>query len=56
MNFESINFMSRSFAQEHVSQKFNSNSKIIEINMNENIAGLLDLITEEYKEYYNLVI
>ena len=49
MNFEGIDFMSRSFAQEYVSQKFNSQSKIIEINMKDNIAGVLDLISEEFE-------
>ncbi|WP_405297289.1 STAS-like domain-containing protein [Methanobrevibacter sp.] len=54
LNFENIEFMSRSFAQEYVFQKYNSKSKVIEINMNENIEELLKLVTEEYEEYFNM--
>ncbi|WP_296783507.1 STAS-like domain-containing protein [uncultured Methanobrevibacter sp.] len=54
LNFENIEFMSRSFAQEYVFQKYNSKSKVIEINMNENIEELLKLVTEEYEEYFNV--
>ena len=56
LNFENIEFMSRSFAQEYVFQKYNSKSKVIEINMNENIEELLKLVTEEYEEYFNVTI
>lgn len=51
LNFENIEFMSRSFAQEYVFQKNNSKSTIIEINMNENIERLLELVCEEYEKY-----
>ena len=52
LNFENIEFMSRSFAQEYVFQKFNSQSKITEINMNESIKKLLKMVNEEYEEYF----
>lgn len=54
LNFENIEFMSRSFAQEYVFQKYNSKPKVIETNMNENIEELLKLVTEEYEEYFNV--
>lgn len=54
LNFENIEFMSRSFAQEYVFQKYNSKSKVTEVNMNENIEELLKLVTEEYEEYFNV--
>lgn len=56
LNFENIEFMSRSFAQEYVFQKYNSKSEIIEINMNDNIKKLLKLANEEYEEYFNVTI
>lgn len=56
LNFENIEFMSRSFAQEYVFQKYNSKPKVIETNMNENIEELLKLVTEEYEEYFNVTI
>lgn len=37
LNFKNIEFMSRSFAQEYVFQKHNTNTDIEEINMNESI-------------------
>lgn len=51
LNFENIEFMSRSFAQEYVYQKYNSKSKISEINMKNFIKELLKLVTDEYEEY-----
>ena len=56
LNFENIEFMSRSFAQEYVYQKYNSKSKITEINMDDSIKKLLKLVTEEYEEYFNITI
>lgn len=51
LNFENIEFMSRTFAQEYVYQKYNSKSKISEINMKNSIKELLKLVTDEYEEY-----
>ena len=56
LNFENIEFMSRSFAQEYVFQKYNSKSEIIEMNMNDDIKKLLELASEEYEEYFNVTI
>ena len=50
LNFENIEFMSRSFAQEYVFQKYNSKSKIIEINMNDSIKQLLEVVTDDFNE------
>ena len=50
INFENIEFMSRSFAQEYVFQKHNSKSKIAEINMNDSIKRLLEVVEEDFNE------
>lgn len=52
LDFENIEFMSRSFAQEYVYQKKNnSKSEITEINMAESIEKLLQLADREYEEF-----
>ncbi len=50
LNFENIEFMSRSFAQEYVFQKYNSDMNINEINMNESIKQLLNVVEEDFKK------
>ncbi|WP_458454009.1 STAS-like domain-containing protein [Methanobrevibacter sp.] len=55
LNFENVEFMSRSFAQEYVYQKYNSKSKIIEINMRNSIKELLKLVSDEYNEYFDII-
>ena len=50
LNFENVEFMSRSFAQEYVFQKHNSNVEITEANMNDFVKGLLNIVEEDYKE------
>lgn len=49
LNFENIEFMSRSFAQEYVFQKHNSTTEIEEINMDESIKRLLDVVEDDFK-------
>ena len=49
LNFENIEFMSRSFAQEYVFQKHNSPIEIEEINMNESIEKILDVLEDDFK-------
>ena len=49
LNFENIEFMSRSFAQEYVFQKHNSASEIEEINMDDSIKRLLDVVEDDFK-------
>jgi len=51
LDFENIEFMSRSFAQEYVYQRHNSPSRITEINMNDSIGKLLVLVGGEYEKY-----
>lgn len=51
LDFENIEFMSRSFAQEYVYQKNTSKSEITEINMVESIEKLLQLADREYDEF-----
>ena len=48
LNFQDIEFMSRSFAQEYVFQKHNSSVEITEKNMNDFVKGLLDVVEEDY--------
>ena len=50
LNFKDIEFMSRSFAQEYVFQKHNSNIEIKEENMNDFVKGLLEIVEEDYAE------
>ncbi|WP_407392151.1 STAS-like domain-containing protein [Methanobrevibacter sp.] len=50
LNFENIEFMSRSFAQEYVFQKHNSNVEIEEINMDDSIRQLLNVVEEDFKK------
>ena len=42
--------MSRSFAQEYVFQKHNSNIEIKEENMNDFVKELLEVVEEDYVE------
>ena len=56
IDFEGIEFMSRNFAQGYVAQKYLSETKITEINKNEFIEKLLELVTEEYEEHFNVTI
>ncbi len=50
LNFQDVEFMSRSFAQEYIFQKYNSDIEIIEKNMNDSVKGLLDVVEEDYNE------
>lgn len=50
INFEDIEFMSRSFAQEYVFQKYNSKCRISETNMNESIKQLLEVVYEDFEQ------
>ena len=50
LNFKDVEFMSRSFAQEYIYQKYNSNVEITEENMNDFVKELLDVVEEDYKE------
>lgn len=50
LNFENIEFMSRSFAQEYVFQKHNTNTHIEEINMDNSIQKLLEVVEEDFNE------
>lgn len=50
LNFQNIEFMSRSFAQEYVFQKYNSKIDITEINMSRSIRQLLDIVSEDFEE------
>lgn len=50
LNFKDVEFMSRSFAQEYVFQKHNSNIEIEEENMNDFVKELLEVVEEDYAE------
>lgn len=50
LNFQNIEFMSRTFAQEYVFQKYNSNMSITEINMSDSIKQLLDIVSEDFEQ------
>lgn len=44
MDFEGVEFMSQSFAQEYVSQKLKIDAEIIEINMSELVENMFSII------------
>lgn len=50
LDFDDIEFMSRSFAQEYVFQKHNSQSQITEINMDDSIRQLLEIVEEDFRQ------
>ena len=50
LNFEGIEFMSRSFAQEYVAQKYHSSININEDNMSDFVSGLLNVVEKDFKE------
>ena len=52
LNFENIEFMSRSFAQEYISQKHHSDCNITEINMPDSIENLLKVVDEDFEKTY----
>lgn len=52
LNFEDVEFMSRTFAQEYIYQKNKSNLSIKEENMSDFIKGLLNVVEEDYIETY----
>lgn len=49
LDFNNIEFVSRSFAQEYIFQKHNSSVKIDEINMPDSIKQLLEVVEEDFK-------
>ncbi|MDO5810141.1 MAG: hypothetical protein Q4Q37_03520 [Methanobrevibacter sp.] len=46
MNFEGVEFMGRSFAQEYLNQKHIANYEITEINLSEDIKKMFDMILD----------
>ena len=50
LNFQNIEFMSRSFAQEYVFQKHNTRCNITEINMDASIKQLLEIVQEDFEK------
>ena len=50
LNFDNIEFMSRSFAQEYVFQKHISKTKITEINMSDSIRKLLEIVNDDFEK------
>ena len=53
MDFDNIEFMSQSFAQEYVYRKKNTDIEIIEINMNNHVKKMFEIIYERLKEAEN---
>ena len=50
LDFKNIKFMSRSFAQEYVFQKYNASCDISEINMDDSIKQLLEIVQEDFEK------
>ncbi len=54
LDFKNIEFISMSFAQEYVYQRYYSKIEIIEINKNDFVDGLLKAIEKEFKKTFVL--
>lgn len=54
IDFKNIEFISMSFAQEYVYQRYYSKIEIIEINKNDFVDGLLKAIEKEFKNTFVL--
>lgn len=50
LDFRDIEFMSRTFAQEYVYQKHNSQSHIIESNMSDFVKEVVNVVQKDYEE------
>ena len=50
LDFKNVEFVSRSFAQEYVYQRYHSKANIIEKNMNDFIKGLLEVVEEDFEK------
>lgn len=50
LDFEGIEFMSRSFAQEYIFQRHYSKSEITETNMITSIKRLLEIVEEDFDQ------
>lgn len=50
LNFQNIEFMSRSFAQEYLYQKKNSRLTIVETNMSDFIKGMFGVVEKDFEE------
>lgn len=50
MDFDKIEFMSQSFAQEYVYRKENTDIEIIEINMSEHVKKMFEIIYDRLSE------
>lgn len=50
LDFRNVDFISRSFAQEYVYQRYHSNVNIIEKNMNEFIKGLMEVVERDFEK------
>jgi len=46
MNFEGVEFMGRSFAQEYLNQKNKASFEVVEVNVSQDVRKLFDIILE----------
>jgi hypothetical protein len=51
VDFDNIEFMSRSFAQEYIYQKFISQVEVEEINMSGIVKEMYNIVCEDYKNH-----
>lgn len=49
IDFSNVIFMSRSFTQEYLFQKLNSNKNIIEQNIPENVQKMFDVVKKDFE-------
>lgn len=50
LDFKNVEFISRSFAQEYIFQRYHSQVNIIEKNMNGFIKGLLKVVEDDFRK------
>jgi len=53
IDFDNVEFMSRSFAQEYVYQKNQQKIEIIEKNMSDFVKKMLDIVNKNYNDAIN---
>ena len=55
IDFNKVEFMSRSFAQEYIYQKTVRKLPIEEKNMSQNVKGMYDIVCNDYKKHLNKI-
>jgi len=49
IDFSKVEFISRSCADEYIKKKKESNKKIVEVNMSENVCSMFNVVKDQYE-------